>query len=542
METQGLTSDSDLVTRSLSGDRDAFGQIIWRYQSLICSMAYSAVGSLGHSQDLAQETFISAWSNLSRLNEPARLRSWLCGIARNLINNYLRREGRSALNNADELDAIDEPASHELQPQEQMISREEEAILWKSLETMPQLYRDPLVLFYRQGQSVEKVAESLDLTEDAVKQRLSRGRKLLQENVIAFVEGALQKSAPGKTFTVAVLAALPMFSISSKAAVVGMAAAKGAAGVKAASAGGFAATFLSFPLAFFGNYLGYRVGMLDAQSDEERSFIKRFYGILAGTVLVFFAAFSGLMFFGRGMMREQPRLFAGLLVSLAVVYGIVSIILASWTWTARRRLMNLLASRKTQPLARRPAWEFKSQASLLGWPLVHIRVGGGVNAETKIVKAWFAAGDSAIGLLFAFGGMAIAPVSIGGCAVGLLAFGGMAVGPLVMGGFCLGVWSFGGLAMGWQAYGGLAIAWNAAIGGAAVASQYALGGFARALQVNNEVAVQFVQHQWFFRISSVLIHYMAWLNLSWVVPMIFWWRAMRRTAAARNLGRAPGPV
>ena len=51
-------SDSELVTRSLAGNRDAFGWIVARYQSLLCSLAYSATGSLNQSEDLAQETFI----------------------------------------------------------------------------------------------------------------------------------------------------------------------------------------------------------------------------------------------------------------------------------------------------------------------------------------------------------------------------------------------------------------------------------------------------------------------------------------------------
>ena len=53
-------SDADLVAESLAGDRDAFGQIVARYQSLICSLAYSATGSLPRSEDLAQETFLAA--------------------------------------------------------------------------------------------------------------------------------------------------------------------------------------------------------------------------------------------------------------------------------------------------------------------------------------------------------------------------------------------------------------------------------------------------------------------------------------------------
>jgi RNA polymerase sigma factor (sigma-70 family) len=101
-------SDAELVGKSLAGNRDAFGQIVARYQSLVCSLAYSATGSLGQSEDLAQETFVAAWKQLAGLREPEKLRAWLCGIARNLINNSLRRQGREPSHAAEALDLIHE--------------------------------------------------------------------------------------------------------------------------------------------------------------------------------------------------------------------------------------------------------------------------------------------------------------------------------------------------------------------------------------------------------------------------------------------------
>src|SRR5690349_14659817 len=182
----GEYSDAELVLRSRAGDRDAFSRIVSRYQILICSLAYSRIGNLGLSEDVAQETFIVAWKHLRLLREPAKLRSWLCGIVRNRIHKNLRREGREPAHDAEPLEtATDAPAAEAL-PSEQTISREEEAILWRSLEKIPELYREPLILFYRRHQSIESVAAELELSEDAVKQRLSRGRKLLQEEVQAF--------------------------------------------------------------------------------------------------------------------------------------------------------------------------------------------------------------------------------------------------------------------------------------------------------------------------------------------------------------------
>src|SRR5215468_12579673 len=102
------TSDSELVARSLAGDRDAFGRIVMRYQTLLCSLAYSATGSLSQSEDLAQETFVTAWRQLADLREPEKLRSWLCRISRNLAYDELVRQGREPIHKAETLEEIQE--------------------------------------------------------------------------------------------------------------------------------------------------------------------------------------------------------------------------------------------------------------------------------------------------------------------------------------------------------------------------------------------------------------------------------------------------
>jgi RNA polymerase sigma factor (sigma-70 family) len=219
MPSQAMTppvcNDSELVARSLAGNREAFGQIVARYQSLVCSLAYSATGDLGRSEDLAQETFLTAWKQLRGLNEPGKLRAWLCGIARNLTNSALRRQGREPTHAAETLDAAGESPASEPLPSDQAVSREEAAILWRSLERIPETYREPLILFYREHQSIENVALALDLSEDAVRQRLSRGRKLMQDHLADLVEGTLARSGPGTAFTLQVMSALPILATSS---------------------------------------------------------------------------------------------------------------------------------------------------------------------------------------------------------------------------------------------------------------------------------------------------------------------------------------
>src|SRR5471032_3005542 len=101
-------NDAELVSASLAGNRDAFGQIVARYQSLVCSLAFSATGSLGQSEDLAQETFVTAWKQLAGLREPEKLRAWLCGIVRHLIRNAVRKEGREPSHQGESLEEIAE--------------------------------------------------------------------------------------------------------------------------------------------------------------------------------------------------------------------------------------------------------------------------------------------------------------------------------------------------------------------------------------------------------------------------------------------------
>ena len=521
-------NDAQLVTESLAGDRDAFGRIVTHHQSLICSLAYSATGSLTQSEDLAQETFLTAWKHLPELGDRSKLRAWLCGIARNLIGKTLRRDGREPAHAAQPLEEAPESPSPEPLPFDRAISREEEAILWRSLERLPETYREPLVLFYREHQSVERVADELELTEDAVNQRLSRGRKLLQEQVLAFVEGALEQTTPGKAFTLAVLAALPVMTTSAKAAALGAAAAKGGAVAKSAGLAGLCNTILGPALMFVSLYFGYRMDREGARSQERRQFIVRYYRILVTCIVVFLVAVLSLTLGGLSLFKSRPMLYAGLLIGLGVAYLILVAALTVWMRQSLRRIgQQETADGRPAPVSV-PLFEYRSRQSLLGWPLVHIRLRGGLEAGT--VKAWFAAGDSAIGLIFAFGGMAVAPIGFGGFAFGLLTLGGFAVGLVPLGGFSLGPWAMGGVAVGLQAFGGCAVAWLGALGGVALAHDFATGVVALAPHANDAAAQAFFANSVFFRSVQAVLPYACWLNLIWLLPLVLWLWSKKKPA------------
>ena len=92
---------------------------------------------------------------------------------------------------------LQEPSTEPL-PAEQAISNEEQAILWRSIERIPEIYREPLVLFYREHQSVEAVAQSLELDRGSGRGSVFRaGENYCTKQVFSFVEGALEKTSPG---------------------------------------------------------------------------------------------------------------------------------------------------------------------------------------------------------------------------------------------------------------------------------------------------------------------------------------------------------
>lgn len=535
-------NDAELVTASRAGSVEAFGQIVARYQTLICSLAYSNTGNLSQSEDLAQETFVAAWKQLASLREPAKLRQWLCGIARNLTFDALKKEGREPSSAAEPLDAVQEAEAPEPLPPDLTISHEEQAILWRSLERVPAVYREPLVLFYREHQSVETVAAHLDLSEDAVKQRLSRGRKILQEQVMGFIEGALERSNPGKAFTVAVLAAVPAgMTLSAKAATLGATAAKGSAAAKSAGIMGLCGAVLAPLLLIFGSYAQYRLTMDGANTDEEKGHIKRGYVTSLMIALGLAILSAAPLYWALRNQREGAYLLCVLLlIETMVFYFLAALTAIIKSIPHRRRYLSRLLAGKYAGQIPPAAFEYRSRLSLFGLPLVHVRVGNSFDLLQGPVKAWIAIGGShAVGVIFAWGGLAVAPISFGGIAIGLIPFGAITLGVFPIGAIAAGIWAYGAAAIGWQIYGGCGIAWNAAMGGMVAARDYAIGGMAYAAQTNPEAAVKhFFQQGLFFQVAQTVARHSILFMLVWVFPVLLKWRLVERARRRREQSRA----
>src|SRR5262245_24436239 len=147
-------TDEDLVAASRNGDGEAFARIVERYQAMVCAVTFSILGELALSEDAAQDAFVIAWQQLTTLREPNRLRAWLAGIARNVARVATRKRGHDVVHRAAPLDSATPLAATEPFPDEQTARREEEGILWKVLSQVAEPYREALVLYYREHQSV----------------------------------------------------------------------------------------------------------------------------------------------------------------------------------------------------------------------------------------------------------------------------------------------------------------------------------------------------------------------------------------------------
>jgi RNA polymerase sigma factor (sigma-70 family) len=467
-------SDIVLVTRSAQGSRPAFAQIVERYQALVCSVAYSATGSISRSEDVAQETFIAAWRGIGALREPERLRAWLCGIARNLAQNTVRAHATEPANEALPIEHAEGlPAEDEL-PVGQAIRDEEQAILWRAIGRIPETYREPLVMFYREQKSVAHVAAALELSEDAVKQRLTRGRRLLQDEVAAFVEGALARSGPGKAFTLAVIAALPGYGVSTTAAAAVLAAKSGA---KSAGWAAFALGLVGPLIGVAGSWLGIRMGLDAAETDRERAMVRRFAFTLIASSVAFSVALVAWIELAPGLGESALLLSSFVLVALG--WG---------AWFARTAWRDVDALRRVRRETGGTLFrESRSRIVLLGLPLWHVYYGV-PPVGARAARGWIAIGDRAVGGLFALGSFALAPVSVGVVAAGGIAIGGVAVGVVPMGGAAFGLLALGGAALGLVALGGYAVAWSGAAAGLAVAHDFAGGAFAVARHANDVAA------------------------------------------------------
>lgn len=287
METTMAGLDTTLalephVLAAARGDRDAFAHLVEATGSLVCSIALAILRDVEASRDVAQDVFLAAWRDLRKLRNPASFLPWLRQLTRNRAHHVLRSKVRLRRvvsdQEADDLLA----AASDTRPGagERLLAEEERRILAEAVEALPEEAREVVTLYYREGRSARQVADLLGMREDAVKQRLSRARSRLRQDMLERLGETLQSTAPGAAFTAAVMTALT-FAAPGTAAAAGLAAA-----TKASSPGLFAR--LAFLLGgaalgaaggIAGVVLGARPLFARARDDEERRGLKAFVAV-----------------------------------------------------------------------------------------------------------------------------------------------------------------------------------------------------------------------------------------------------------------------
>jgi len=276
-------SDAKLWGRVVLNELAAFEEVVAKYQGAVVAVAFSQCGDFGASQDIAQETFLAAWSSREQLRDPEKLFSWLCSIARRLAAGvYRSRAQHRAVSIAEGSD----PFGQEEEPIDSLISREEEELVWNAISELPESYREPLVLFYQESRSVQQIAMSLDISIDAAKQRLSRGRDMLRNSMSATVEKVLVRARPGKALTIRIMTAIAGFSAGSAmggkaiasgvvSSIAGTVAGKTVLGVAGGVAAGVVGGVLGAAGGLAGAYVGAKLPALNAPTMTERRLFEK---------------------------------------------------------------------------------------------------------------------------------------------------------------------------------------------------------------------------------------------------------------------------
>jgi RNA polymerase sigma factor (sigma-70 family) len=262
MDTATLESDVLLAGK---GDEAAFRRLVDRSANTVCSIALAIVRNVEASEDIAQETFLAAWANLKTLRNPASFLPWLRQVTRNQAHLWRRNHSREIGDEA----SIAAVADARPTADHQLLADEERRVLAEVLDELPDDAREVLVLYYREGSSSRHVAELLGISDAAVRQRLSRGRALVREELLQRFGRTLMRTAPGAAFASAIAGAMTFAAPTASAAVI--AASGGSVFGKVAGATVAKATLLGGILGWVGVVMGmhYLQPFFDEQEERE---------------------------------------------------------------------------------------------------------------------------------------------------------------------------------------------------------------------------------------------------------------------------------
>ena len=175
-------SDRDVVRDVRRGDREAFGELVQRYQGRLFGLVLMMVREPGGAEEVTQDAFVRACIHLGQYDDGRPFYPWLAAIAVRLAQNWLRRHGRTVRREGTALETAIEPGASPV-ALTGLIADERSRGLWRAVAALPSGERTAVILYYRDEMAVSDIARALGVTTGTIKTLLFRARRHLRERV-----------------------------------------------------------------------------------------------------------------------------------------------------------------------------------------------------------------------------------------------------------------------------------------------------------------------------------------------------------------------
>jgi RNA polymerase sigma-70 factor, ECF subfamily len=182
MKTDGPIAEPDVevaVKAVRAGDVDVFSVIVEKFQDSIMTIAMAMMKDRHRAEELTQNVFVRAYERLSLFDAGRPMKPWLAKITYRLAHDMWRSQSVRARHRQGDLDNQDR-ADFTADPLESLIAGESARALWRAVETLPLAERTAAILYYREGLTVDDVAESTGVSAGSVKSLLFRARNHLR--------------------------------------------------------------------------------------------------------------------------------------------------------------------------------------------------------------------------------------------------------------------------------------------------------------------------------------------------------------------------
>ncbi len=170
---------ADLAERARDGDRDAYGELVRRFQPGIHAVLLGWLHDPSEADDVAQDVFLHGMRKLAQLRDARCFAGWLRQIAVRLALNRLSRR-RPSGGNFNQLANLPAPNTD---PAEELARAERRLQVREGLTHLRPLYREVLEAFYLHGRSLQEMSIAFDAPLGTIKRRLHTARQLLREHL-----------------------------------------------------------------------------------------------------------------------------------------------------------------------------------------------------------------------------------------------------------------------------------------------------------------------------------------------------------------------